>query len=140
MKLVPQRKLFTEESTVGELSVDGQFECFTLEDVVRSDGVKIPGETAIPAGSYSVDITHSPKFNRDLPLLINVSKFTGIRIHPGNRASDTDGCILVGQTQGDNMIGKSQAAFGVLFDKLRAAKDSGDTITIRVVNQGSPVV
>jgi len=86
--------------TIGELLIDGKHECHTLEDVVRADGVKVYGETAIPPGVYSVDITYSPRFKRDLPLLIGVQNFIGIRIHPGNTASDTEGCILVGQGRG----------------------------------------
>lgn len=118
--------------TIGELFIDGKHECWTLEDVVRADGVKVCGETAIPAGVYSVDITYSPRFKRDLPLLIGVANFVGVRIHPGNTASDTEGCILVGQGRGQNCILSSRAAFDVLFPKLKAAKQRGDKITLTV--------
>lgn len=118
--------------TIGELLIDGKHEAFTLEDVVRADGVKVFGETAIPAGVYSVDITYSPRFKRDLPLLIGVANFIGVRIHPGNTASDTEGCILVGQGRGQNCILSSRAAFDVLFPKLKAAKDRGEQITLTV--------
>src|SRR5437588_5321023 len=94
----------------------------SLEDVVRADGVKIPHETAIPAGRYTVDITFSPRFNRDLPLLLNVQGFLGIRIHPGNTANDTEGCILVGRHRAGNAITESRAAFDALFPKLETAK------------------
>jgi hypothetical protein len=118
--------------TIGDLFVDGKRECFTLEDVVRFDGVKIYGETAIPGGTYAVDITWSPRFKRDLPLLIGVDNFIGIRIHPGNTASDTEGCILVGQGKGVNCILSSRAAFDALFAKLSAAKKRGEQITITI--------
>ncbi len=119
MNLRLTRKTFTEESTIGELSVNGKFECFTLEDKVRA--VKIHGRTAIPAGIYEVVITFSDRFKKQLPLLLNVPNFAGIRIHPGNKAADTEGCILVGTTQGKDFIGNSRVAFKALFDKLQTA-------------------
>ena len=132
MKLELLRTDLGKVCTIGELFVDGKHECFTLEDVVRSDGVKVYGETAIPKGTYSVDITYSPRFKRDLPLLIGVENFIGIRIHPGNTASDTDGCILVGQGKGQNCILSSRAAFDVLFSKIQSAKKRGEAVTITV--------
>lgn len=133
MKLALIRTDCGKVCTIGELMVDGKHECFTLEDVVRADGVKIPGETAIPAGRYAVDITYSPRFKRDLPLLIDVKGFIGIRIHPGNTASDTEGCILVGQGRANNAILSSRAAFDALFPKLKAAKAAGQAITLEVL-------
>lgn len=133
MKLRLERLQKDPDVTIGALSVDGDFECWTCEDTVRPDGVKIPGETAIPAGSYTVDITYSPRFSRDLPLLLNVQGFVGIRIHPGNTPDDTDGCILVGQDRMAKSIGHSRAAFDVLFAKLRVAKVKGDPITLEIV-------
>jgi hypothetical protein len=113
------RKWLTDESTIGELAVDGEFECFTLEDVVRDK--KIKGETAIPAGTYEIAVTFSNKFKKYLPLLMNVHDFEGVRIHPGNRPDDTEGCILVGQTKDDNFVGHSVAAFENLFPKIQSA-------------------
>ena len=113
------RKTFTEESTIGELSVNGQFECFTLEDKVRA--VKIHGKTAIPTGIYEVTITFSDRFKKPLPLLLNVSNFAGVRIHSGNTAADTEGCILVGTTKAPDKVGNSKVAFKALFEKIEAA-------------------
>lgn len=132
MKLTLTRKNFSSDSTIGELAINGKFECYTLEDVVRPNGVKIYGETAIPAGNYKVDITFSPRFKTMLPLLIDVPNFIGIRIHPGNSAGDTDGCILVGQTRSTDFIGNSRAAFNALFAQLQAAKAAGEDIAITV--------
>jgi hypothetical protein len=117
LKLV--RTDLTSQSTVGELYVDGKFECYTLEDVVRP--VKIKGMTAIPAGAYEVVISHSARFQRLLPLLLNVPNFDGIRIHAGNTAADTEGCLLVGQGKASNAISGSRNAFNALFAKLQAA-------------------
>lgn len=113
------RKTFTEESTIGELSINGQFECFTLEDKVRA--VKIHGKTAIPTGIYEVVITFSDRFKKPLPLLLNVPNFAGIRIHPGNKAADTEGCLLVGTTKAKDFVGSSKVAFKALFEKIEAA-------------------
>lgn len=122
MELRVKRVQFSEESTIGELSVDGQFECYTLEDKVRP--VKVKGRTAIPPGRYEVIINFSQRFQRQLPLLLNVPNFEGVRIHPGNTAANTEGCILVGDTKSENFIGQSRVAFNRVFDKLKAGSES----------------
>lgn len=122
MELRVKRIQFSEESTIGELSVDGQFECYTLEDKVRP--VKVKGRTAIPPGRYEVIINFSQRFQRQLPLLLNVPNFEGVRIHPGNTAANTEGCILVGDTKSENFIGQSRVAFNRVFDKLKAGSES----------------
>lgn len=132
MKLTLRRTTFTQHSTIGELSIDGVFECFTLEDVVRDDGVKVFGETAIGTGSYKVELTQSPRFKRVLPLLVDVKNFVGVRIHPGNSAKDTLGCILVGRTKQIDWIGLSGLAFAQLFLKLENAVKRGEGITLEI--------
>lgn len=133
MKLVLERSWCGPTCTIGHLLVDGATECFTLEDVVRPAGEKVAGKTAIPAGTYSVTITPSRRFQRDLPLVENVPNFDGIRIHPGNTAEDTEGCILVGRTKGPTWVGESKAAFAALFQKIKDALDAGDTVTLEVI-------
>lgn len=132
MNLLLLRKSVTDKSTIGKLYVDGKYECCTLEDVVRAE--KIPGETAIPAGVYSVRITYSPRFKRDLPLLLDVPNFDGVRIHTGNSAKDTEGCILVGKSLGQDIIWQSQLAFNDLFPKLKAAQDRREEIKLEIQN------
>jgi hypothetical protein len=122
MKLHLVRKDKNDKCTTGTLSVDGVFECYTLEDPVR-DGPKQYGNTAIPAGTYQVKITYSPRFKRDLPLLLDVPGFEGVRIHTGNSAADTEGCILVGQVINEAVIWKSRAAFDALFVKMKQASE-----------------
>src|SRR5947207_1159331 len=119
MELLLKRKWLTDQSTSGELYVDGAFECYTLEDEVR--GVKIPGETAIPSGRYEVAVNFSNRFQKLMPLLLNVPNFEGIRIHSGNTEDDTDGCILVGKTRETNFVGNSRSAFSALFAKIKDA-------------------
>ena len=121
MELEVKRTDFTDNSTIGELSVNGHFECYTLEDKVRP--VKIAGKTAIRAGRYEVIINFSQRFGRLLPLLLNVPNFEGVRIHPGNVAANTEGCILVGEEKSQDFVGQSRAAFDRLFAKLSAAAE-----------------
>lgn len=118
MQIQIKRHFKGPQYTVGRLFVDGIYECDTLEDTVRPDGVKIAGQTAIPAGTYKVTITYSPRFKKMLPLLHNVPNFTGVRIHTGNTHEDTDGCILVGYNRVKGRVCDSRAAFRRLFAKL----------------------
>lgn len=115
---------YTEESTIGELLWNGAFQCFTLEDTCRN-GPKILGDTAIPPGKYEVQISYSTRFKRDLPILMNVPNFTGVRIHMGNSAKDTSGCILIGKEKSRNWIGKSKEAFDSLFPKIETELKKG---------------
>ena len=120
--LITIKRLYkTDSSTIGELSIDGIFECFTLEDKERD--VKIKSETAISKGTYKVIINQSNRFKRLLPLLLDVPNFEGVRIHSGNSNHDTEGCILVGKTRNKNYIGQSRKAFDKLFKKMQAAKN-----------------
>lgn len=87
--------------TIGRLEIDGVYFCDTLEPTWRNigpgkPGRKIPGKTAIPEGRYAVAVSFSPRFKRWLPILLHVPMFEGIRIHAGNSAEDTAGCILPG--------------------------------------------
>ena len=137
MKIRIERQVFDDQSTIGELFVDGAFECYVLEDKVRENGSpvaawKVPRETAIPYGLYDVEITPSKRFGRDMPLLLNVPGFDGVRIHPGNTDADTEGCLLVGRVQGKDCIGESKAAFAALYPKIEAAIDAGDKVTIEI--------
>jgi len=98
MKIEVKRIHRTEKSTIGEMYVDGVFQCYTLEDKERE--VKIKSETAIPKGTYDVIINMSNRFKKEMPLLLKVPNFEGVRIHSGNTNHDTEGCILVGKTRG----------------------------------------
>jgi len=119
-------------ATIGELYVDGAFACYTLEDLVRD--YKVAGATAIPAGSYQITITWSPHFQRRLPLLNDVPNYEGVRIHPGNTAADTEGCILVGTQVAGASILNSRVAFDALFARLETASVNNDIITITIHN------
>jgi hypothetical protein len=117
MQLTLVRKIFTKNSTIGELFVDGNFFCYTLEDVIRD--VKIPDETAIPYGTYEIIINMSNKFQCPMPLLLNVPGFNGIRIHKGNTKADTSGCILVGAKKMADVVYNCSGVFTRLFALLK---------------------
>jgi len=127
-----RRIQFTALSTIGELWLGDWMECYTLEDCVRK--IKIPKVTAIPAGRYQVVITMSNRFKRELPLLVNVPGYEGIRIHPGNTDQDTEGCILPGRTRGVDFVGESRLAFEGLFKEMRTAFDTGQKLFIRITD------
>lgn len=120
-----KRKWFTEKSTIGELFLDNSQtrECYTLEDCVRDK--KIDGKTAIPNGEYEMVISYSNKFKKLLPLLLQVPNYNGVRLHSGNSEADTEGCILVGLTKGDDYIFESRRAFASLFYTIQKSMNSG---------------
>jgi hypothetical protein len=134
MEITVKRQPSAQGATLGDMSVDGVWECFTLEPEVREvEGQpvstwKVPNKTAIPRGRYRVTITFSPHFNRDLPLINDVPGFTAVRIHNGNKAADTEACTLVGQTKEGNLVYKSVAALDALFPKIKAAIDAGQEV------------
>lgn len=130
------RRVFLPTATLGNLTIDGAGlashpTIHTLEDPVRTPGTKILGKTAIPLGTYSLTITHSPRFKKELPLLHNVPNFQGVRIHAGNGPEDTEGCILVGlEAYPDaGRIGRSRDAMLHLMKILRSASKWSLVIT-----------
>lgn len=126
MELRVERRWPKEDYTIGILFVNGVRFSETLEDKVRPNGVKIYGRTAIPYGRYRIDMNiTSAKFkNRNwakpyqgkLPRLIDVPNFTGVLIHVGNTAADTEGCILVGNNRIKGMLLDSTVRFCELMD------------------------
>lgn len=121
MEILLTRITRTATTTIGNFLVNGFQICYTLEDKDRglkqSDPIetirltKVYAQTAIPEGRYEVALTYSNRFKKYLPLLLNVPGFEGIRIHPGNYAKDTEGCILLGETKGVDFVGSSKIAF-----------------------------
>jgi len=139
MELTLQREPSTEESTPGKLFINGEFECFTLEDMVRElPGVrvaawKVVSQTAIPTGTYNVTIDMSQRFGREMPHILDVEDFDGVRIHSGNTSADTEGCILIGQARnGSDEVINSRPAFNAFFPKLQAAISNGERVTITI--------
>lgn len=151
MRLKIERQPSSDKCTIGQLFVNGIYECWTLEDPVRE--VKIPGKTAIPAGIYQVIVDYSNRFKRQMPHIAirfpktgifsesitpvkEVPNFQGIRIHSGNTSEDTEGCILLGMNRGpkDDWIGQSNIAFGGFWTKLWTALSAGEMVMIEITN------
>lgn len=124
------RTAFSEAATRGHLLVNDTWWGYTLEDRLRPPGVKVFGQTAIPAGSYLVRLEESLHFGKRLPRLLGVPQFEGVLFHGGNRPSDTEGCILIGS--GRKAL---DWIFGSLSDKLvRALQDVGGQGNVTILN------
>jgi len=142
MKLRLQRRFKGEDYTIGSLFINGEYLCDTLEDKVRDynkDGdlldageTKVFGETAIPYGQYKVRLTMSPKFKRLLPIVLNVKHFTGIRIHRGNKAKDTHGCILPGENKEKGKVLDSTKYEMLLVEQIFKAQVNGENIVLTI--------
>ena len=144
MKLLLKRKFKGVEYTIGDLFIDGEFFCNTLEDTVRNlppqcpdtpNGVnckcpeKIYSQTAIPYGTYKVTMKMSPRFKRVLPYLHDVPHFLGILIHNGSKKEHSAGCILTGFNKVKGQVLDSR----VTSDKLNKILSKESDITIEIV-------
>lgn len=137
MKITVRRFEYADKYTISKLYINDstEFECYVLEDVVRAPGVKVFGETAIPAGEYNVIVDYSEHFKTQLPHIMKVPGFEGVRIHPGNTDKDTEGCLLVGKDwNGGDGIFRSREAFGSLFAKISSSYNKKETITLKIID------
>ena len=153
LELLLDRKYRKETYTIGNLYVDGEWFCNTLEDKDRGlkssmsleeiNKIKVYAETAIPAGRYVVTMdVVSPKYNRvkwykdnfggRMPRLENVKGFSGILIHPGTTAVDSAGCIIVGLNKIKGNVLESRSTFQKLWKVLEQARKAGKTIYLTV--------
>lgn len=134
MKLTVIRTDLLPDRTLGYLDIDGQFFAHSLEDPDRrlEDDImrKVPNETAIPRGKYPVVLDFSARFKRTLPHVLSVPGFTGIRIHAGNSAADSSGCVLLGDVRTKDGVGSSRVAMDRLMALLTATKEP---ITLEVL-------
>ena len=147
MDLILQRIAKRKGYTIGRLSIvepvvdeystgtKETYFCDTLEPTWRDyehGAYKIKGKSAIPEGRYAVVISYSPKFKAWLPILLGVPMFEGIRIHAGNSAKDTQGCILVGRNQRVGEVLESRKWLYELKMKIVEAKDRGEAVWITI--------
>lgn len=118
-----------ENYTLGRMYIDNVFFCHTCEDEDRflEGGVteKVYGRTAIPRGKYRLTTSFSNRFQRVLPLVVDVPGFTGIRIHGGNRAEDSSGCVLVGKVRTSSGIAQCADMVKRVIDQIDDAAELG---------------
>lgn len=95
---------------------------------------KIDGKTAIPAGTYEIRDTYSPRFGKNVLELIGVPGFQGVRIHSGNTADDTEGCLILGLKGTENGVAESRAAMAQFNAQTREALKHG-RVFITIVDE-----
>lgn len=152
MELLLKRTFKGPNYTIGQLYVNGVYECDTLEDTDRGltssmtvqeiASKKLYGETAIPTGTYKIDMnTVSPKFKDrswakfcggKLPRLLEVKGYSGVLIHVGNKPADTLGCILVGDNKIKGQVINSTSTFQQLYYLMLRASVRGESLTIKI--------
>ena len=152
MELLFTRAAKEPDYTIGKLYINGAYFCDTLEDTDRGlkstmalgdiQTKKIYGKTAIPTGTYSIDIdTVSPKFkdrtwakfcNGKLPRLLDVKGYEGVLIHVGNKPEDTLGCILVGHNKAKGQVLESTVVFQKLYNLMLEKKLLGEKLVITI--------
>lgn len=142
MKIQLHRKWLRKGYSIGILYVNGTRICETLEDEDRGLSENMPldeirkrkvyGETAIPIGCYKVTYTYSPRFKKKLPLLNGVPGYDGIRIHSGNKAKDTEGCILCGRNTEVGTVTNSRYWTNKVIAMIERACKEKEEITITI--------
>lgn len=142
MEIVIKRIAKKTTYTIGKLYIDGKYFCDTLEDKDRSLrdtmsvdeilSIKVKHETAIPTGTYNMDITYSPKFKKQLPLILNVKGFEGIRVHSGNTDKDSSGCVILGQNKVVGKVINSRVTCDKFNTILTGAKNRKEKITLKI--------
>lgn len=135
MKLRLVRERGGDETTLGNLYMDGIWFCHTLEDQDRrleAGGVKVRGKTAIPLGTYSVVIDFSNRFQKLMMHVLDVPQFAGIRIHAGNTHLNTEGCILLGEDVDRDVLVHSRIAVNRLQHEVAQALDRAEAVNLTV--------
>lgn len=141
MKLELKRIALKPNYTIGKLFINGSYYCDTIEDKVIDlnkngkfdDGLtKVMHQTAIPYGTFKVVVNHSPKFNRELPRLLDVPYFEGILIHNGSDQNSSSGCIIVGENKTVGKVTNSTFYMNNLTARIKDAQNKGETTTITI--------
>jgi len=148
MKLKVYRYSSQSRTTLGALHINGEFECYTLEDRHREE--KVRGETRIPKGIYNIGLrtvggTHEryskkfPSYHKGMLHVLDVPNFKYILIHIGNDESDTMGCLLVGDYANNNKLQKGQLtsstnAYTKMYMKVIEAIKNNEEVTIEYLD------
>lgn len=149
MELLIERKWKKDAYTIGILTINGERVCETLEDKDRGLSQdmsevdirrkKVFGQTAIPTGRYVVGFSYSPKFGQcsyanggKIPVIYGVKGFDSIRMHAGNTANDSQGCVLLGRNKAVGMVLNSAKTCEQVFDVMFKAYIRGETIYLTI--------
>lgn len=142
MELLVERKYKKDKYTIGNFYIDNILFSNTLEDKDRNltysmpenqiKKIKVYGETAIPTGRYKVERTWSPKYGKKMIEIKNVPGFSGIRIHAGNTAKDSLGCILVGENKIKGQLIHSKYHSDLLDQKVANALANKEDVYITI--------
>lgn len=144
-ELVLQRQRFDAHATLGELTLDGERLCYTLEDrPPRTPGVKEPGVSRIPAGTHPLGLRteggfhqrYTAKWDWHGPMVeILLDGWKWVLFHTGNYHTDSEGCVLVGESPGEHegalCVWKSTTAYTRIYPALLAHAQSGGTLILR---------
>ena len=132
LKRIAKKKTYT----IGKLYIDGVYFCDTIEDKDRGlnqtmsindiKKKKVYGKTAIPTGTYKLVIDYSNRFKKNMAHILNVPGYEGIRIHTGNSAKDSLGCIIVGKNKVVGKVIESRDTYNQLFPILQKAFKEGE--------------
>lgn len=139
--LMVVRSVFTARSTISDLWIDSQWQCYGLEPTCRKQaGVKL----AIPQGKYELVMYESPRMLKKVakwkaegkvlhplveagrvPLLLKVPAHDFVEIHPGNKPEDTEDCLLPGQGIAADWVSNSTPAWIALVTKIEEKLKAG---------------
>jgi len=152
MKLKVVRFSSQSDSTSGLLFdvTDGtKFLCYTLEDERREE--KVMSETRIPAGVYTILLRKEGGFHsrytkkygdmhKGMLHVQDVPNFKWILIHTGNTDEHTAGCLILGDSQENNLlvkdgfIGRSVQAYKRIYPPIAEALENGEEVTIEYID------
>ena len=142
MKLKLKRIYKADTYTIGRLYIDNEYFCDTLEDKDRGltsymseeeiKRLKVYSETAIPTGTYKIEVTFSPRFKKKMPVLIGVKGFSGIRIHSGNDETHTSGCILCGFNKEKGKVINSKVVTSKVYALIENAINNNNEVEITI--------
>ena len=142
MKLKLKRIYRGNTYTIGRLYIDNEYFCDTLEDKDRGltsymseeeiKSLKVYSETAIPTGTYKIEVTFSRRFKKKMPVLIGVKGFSGIRIHSGNDETHTSGCILCGFNKEKGKVVNSKVVTSKVYALIENAINNNNEVAITI--------
>jgi len=143
MLFVQKRFIFTEKSTISKVyladDVGMQYLSYALEDkdlyLENPDNEKVYGQSCIPIGVYELVIDYSSHFKKYLPHLLNVPRFTGVRVHTGNRPEDTEGCVLPGMAISRDWVSHSKDAYNIIIPLIKSSLERSEKVYWKIMRE-----